>query len=65
MIGHSPAIQELATGLAGAGDELALERMRTKYPTGGLATLIFDGAWPELAWGRAVLGAFVVPRELR
>ena len=65
MIGHNPAIEELATGLAGAGDELALERMRTKFPTGGVATLTFEGAWTELSWGRAVLREFVIPRELR
>lgn len=65
VVGHSPAIEELAIGLAASGADPALERMRSKYPTGGLATLRFDGAWPELSWNRATLVEFVVPRDLR
>jgi phosphohistidine phosphatase len=64
LIGHSPAIEELALGLAGGGDEPALERLRAKFPTGGLATLACDRTWRELVWGGAVLQEFVVPREL-
>jgi phosphohistidine phosphatase len=65
VIGHSPAIEELAIGLAGSGDDRARARMRPKYPTGGLATLEFEGSWPELSWNRATLVEFVVPRDLR
>jgi phosphohistidine phosphatase len=63
LIGHNPAMQELALGLAGGGegrDSLAL-----KYPTGALATLAFEGAgWSDLAAGRAELVAYVRPRDL-
>ncbi len=65
VIGHSPAIEELAVGLAGSGDDRARARMRSKYPTGGLATLQFEGQWSELSWNRASLVEFVVPRDLR
>jgi phosphohistidine phosphatase len=65
VIGHSPAIEDLAIGLAGSGDDRARARMRAKYPTGGLAMLRFEGAWPELSWNRATLLEFVVPRDLR
>jgi hypothetical protein len=38
--------------------------MGEKYPTGGLATLTFEGPWSALGWGDAELAEFVVPREL-
>ena len=62
LIGHNPGVQDLATELAGDGDDL--ERMRTKFPTGALAVLEFDGPWAELAEGGARLVAFVTPRDL-
>jgi phosphohistidine phosphatase len=63
LIGHNPAIQELAVGLAGAGDRRAdVER---KFPTGALATLTVPDHWRELAPGSAELVAFVTPKELR
>ena len=65
VVGHNPAIEELALGLAGeGGDREARARMEAKYPTGGLASFAFDGAWWDLDWGRATLEAFVVPKQL-
>ena len=64
LVGHNPGIGNLAAGLAGSGDGDAIDRMTEKYPTGGLATLTFEGAWAELAWGEAELVEFVVPRKL-
>jgi phosphohistidine phosphatase len=64
LIGHSPAIEELAIGLSGTGDAAALDRITAKYPTGGLATLTVLQPWSELSWQGASLEAFVVPREL-
>jgi phosphohistidine phosphatase len=70
LIGHNPAIETLAEELAGeggdgeGGDADAGAQMAAKYPTGGLATLSFDGPWSELDWEEAQLDAFVVPREL-
>ena len=64
LIAHNPGIGDLAVGLAGTGDTQALERMQAKYPTGGLATLTFQGSWAELGWAGAQLVAFVVPRDL-
>ena len=65
VVGHNPGISDLALGLAKGGDEEAVERMRRKYPTGGLATLRVDRAWRDLDWGTATLQAFVVPKQLR
>jgi phosphohistidine phosphatase len=60
VIGHEPAISELAVGLAGGGSELA----GRKFPTGALATLTFTGPWSTLEPEHAELTAFVAPREL-
>jgi phosphohistidine phosphatase len=62
LVGHQPAIQELALDLAGDGAELA--RVRAKFPTAALATLLFAGDWSELAPGSAELVAYVKPKEL-
>src|SRR6266851_4698449 len=50
IIGHDPAMQELALSLASAraGDADALERVRFKFPTAAIAVLEFTGAWQEL-----------------
>ena len=60
LIGHEPAMRDLAVSLIGAGSELA-ER---KFPTAALASLTFTGPWSGLERGRAELVAFVTPREL-
>ena len=62
VIGHDPAIPELARRLAGRGADL--ERLRGKFPTAALATLSFEGSWQGLAPGAAELVEFVKPREL-
>lgn len=62
LIGHNPAIQELALDLARSGPEV--ERVERKFPTAALATLVVEGSWRELAPGSAKLVAFVKPREL-
>lgn len=62
LIAHNPGVQHLATTLARDGDDL--DRVRTKFPTGALAVLEFDGAWAELGEGAASLVAFVTPKDL-
>jgi phosphohistidine phosphatase len=79
LIGHNPAIEDLALMLAaapGAGRPSAagpgsgtassgdLERMRAKFPTAAIAVLQPAGTWRALAPGRARLTAFVTPRDL-
>jgi phosphohistidine phosphatase len=63
LIGHQPAIQELALRLAGDGSEL--ERLRQKFPTAALATLSFAGEWSALGGRSAELVAYVKPKELK
>ena len=72
LIGHNPAIEDLARLLVGApvgpgtggSHDSDLDRMRSKFPTAGVAVLEFAGSWPRLAPGRARLTAFVTPRDL-
>lgn len=65
VIGHNPGLQNLAVLLAGDGEPGALERLRTKYPTGALVTLaIPNDSWRALEPGRARLVGFVAPKEL-
>jgi phosphohistidine phosphatase len=64
VIGHNPGLEELAAGLAGAGDPSLRARMAAKYPTGALATFDTPCEWSDLTWGRAALADFVVPRDL-
>ena len=62
LVGHNPGIQDLALDLAGGGEDL--DRVRSKFPTGALALLEFDGPWAGLAEGAARLVAFVTPKDL-
>jgi phosphohistidine phosphatase len=64
LIGHNPALVELAARLAGDDGE-GLERLERKYPTGALATLSFDEGWVRLAPGTGRLVEFVRPKDLR
>ncbi len=63
VVGHNPAIGELAGTLASEGDELAA--VRTKFPTGALAELeLAIDTWSALRPGRGRLTTFVRPRDL-
>lgn len=66
IVGHDPAMQELALALASAraGDAGALGRVRFKFPTAAIAILEFSGTWQGLGPDQAQLTAFVVPRDL-
>jgi phosphohistidine phosphatase len=58
MIGHDPGLHDLAVALTREGRKLE------RFPTGALATLVFDGPWAYLATSRARLVAFVRPKDL-
>ena len=76
VVGHDPAIHELALMLAGTArpagggagrdpaSQAALERMRAKFPTGAVAVLALTASWGQLGRGKARLTEFVVPREV-
>ena len=63
LIGHNPAMQDLAIRLATRGDKL--NALVQKYPTGALAEIEFPaGSWHEVGTATGELTRFVVPREL-
>lgn len=65
LIGHNPAMEDLAALLAGhACDPDALSLMTAKFPTCALARLTFDGDWPSLGADAARLDDFLRPRDL-
>jgi phosphohistidine phosphatase len=65
MIGHNDGLWHLAEALAGHGDPALLAALRSKYPTGALASLQAPaGSWSDLALGSAELIEFILPREL-
>ena len=64
VIGHNPGLGALAAEpRRRPGREKALQRLRTKFPTAGLAVLTFEvERWAELAAGGGRLEDFVRPR---
>jgi phosphohistidine phosphatase len=63
LVGHNPAMHELAMMLARSGDQLA--DLVGKYPTGALAELQLDAtSWSAVEAGGGVLTRFVTPRTL-
>lgn len=58
VVGHNPAMEELAALLAPAG------QAPDRFPTGGLASLTVPVAWSRLRPGCAELSSFVRPRDL-
>ncbi len=63
LVGHQPAIQELALRLAVEGPDVGA--LRGKFPTAALATLTFEGDWSELGEHTAELAAYVKPKQLK
>jgi phosphohistidine phosphatase len=65
VVGHNPALHDLASLLTGEGDSAALAQLRVKFPTGALAMLDLGGMeWSRLGAGQAYLTALVLPRQL-
>ena len=60
LIGHNPAIAELATSLAGSADADAAP---LRFPTAAVAVLEFSGDWPALAPGHARLLDYTTPAD--
>ena len=64
VIAHNPGLEDLAIDLAGDEDDEMVDALRTKFPTGALATFDVQVGWADLGPGHAHLTHFVTPREL-
>jgi phosphohistidine phosphatase len=62
VVGHNPALHELALTLARSVEDL--HRLREKFPAGALATLAVSDPWRELGKTAAELVELVMPRDL-
>lgn len=64
VVGHAPSIPALTEMLsdAGSSDRAALDRVRRKFATSGLARLELEREWADLEAGSAALVEFAVPR---
>jgi phosphohistidine phosphatase len=66
VVGHNPAIEELARSLATRGDPDALARLHEKFPPGSLAVLAFAiASWCRIEAGTGRLEEFAVPLHAR
>jgi len=65
LIGHNPAMEDLAMVLAPTGDAAALGQLREKFPTCGLAVIEFDDPrWDAAGPGAGHLIAFHTPKSI-
>lgn len=63
LVGHNPAIQDLARRVADRGD--GLHELSQKYPTAGLAEIdVGEGPWDGLMDRPGELVRFITPRSL-
>ncbi|HTM85207.1 MAG TPA: histidine phosphatase family protein [Mycobacterium sp.] len=64
VIGHEPAISQVALGLAGVEgtNRSAAERISVKFPTSAIAVLQVPCRWEQLEVGGARLIEFHIPR---
>lgn len=65
VVGHNPAIEDLAHLLVGSGEAAARAAMAESFSAGALAEIGFDlAAWSDIAPGSGSLAAFTRPRDL-
>lgn len=65
VVGHNPAIENLALKLAGSGKSADLKDMARKYPTAALAVMTFETeSWTDIREGKGRLASFTRPKAL-
>jgi phosphohistidine phosphatase len=66
LVGHNPEIQAFALDLVGSGPKHFRDRLKTKYPTAGLAVINFvSGLWTSVSVNSGTLNLFLSPKDLR
>ncbi len=63
VVGHAPGVPGLAMELAGTGAPEALDALRSRFPTAGIAVLESDRDWSQWGIDDARLVAFHIPRD--
>jgi len=65
VIGHNPALQDLAISLIGRGRAEQIEKLAEKLPTCGFVEMEAEvDSWSDMTPGRARLLRFATPRRL-
>ncbi|MCW5750943.1 MAG: histidine phosphatase family protein [Alphaproteobacteria bacterium] len=65
LVGHNPGMAELAEQLCRRPERQRLEALGAKFPTGALATFVFEVArWRDVAPGQGRLDSYVTPKSL-
>ncbi len=65
VVGHNPAVAELAVSLAGDGDLVERRRLAERFPPGSMAVLEFPGEdWRDVQAGAGRLRTLVLPEDL-
>ena len=62
VVGHEPALSQLALGLADDANPVDAGRISVKFPTSAIAVLRVPNGWRRLEPGAAALVGFQVPR---
>ncbi len=64
ILGHNPGLADLARWLTGKGKTAEIDRLRGKFPTGGIAILAFDAnSWSQIGEAEGRLEKFLAPRD--
>jgi phosphohistidine phosphatase len=64
VIGHNPALHELALSLMGTPTRPELKRMEDGFPTAAMAEFLVTTPWRRLSPNGASLQRFIVPKDL-
>jgi len=65
LIGHNPALAEVARQLGGKGDAEAKQQMRSRFPTAALAVIDSNAKqWRDLQSAKTLLERFATPKDL-
>lgn len=65
VVGHDPGVHALVLDLAATGKPEELEALGTKFPTAGLAVVVFDARdWSNVKPHAGRLQLFMTPRRL-
>lgn len=65
IVAHDPGLHRLAMELPGSGDPDVLQALAQKFPTAGLAVIVFEGrSWSRVKPGGGRLKVFMTPKRL-